>query len=265
MPNSPSTTAPLAPEPYLSFVVPVYNEERVLETSLAALKLYLDQLLADRGKGETWELVLVDDGSKDRSVEIARVWIASEAKAGRPGQTRLFQLPTNRGKGAAVRMGMLEARGKFIFFLDADLSTPLEETPGFLGSLESGYEVVLGNRRVPGAHITRRQPKLRETLGKCFTLLVNLALAPGVHDFTCGFKGFERSAAVTIFERSLLNGWAFDAELVVIAQTHDLKLAQVPVAWHHEDDTKVRLLAAVFGSLRDLVTITNNRLRGRYK
>jgi hypothetical protein len=124
---------------------------------------------------------------------------------------------------------------------------------------------VLGNRRVSGASITRRQPRLRETLGKCFTLLVNLALAQGVHDFTCGFKGFERNAAKIIFERSRLDGWAFDAELVVIAQTHHLKLAQVPVTWHHEDDTKVRLLHAVVGSLRDLVTITSNRLRGRYK
>lgn len=258
-----SNSSPKTTEPFLTFVVPVYNEEPVLDTSLPILRDYLDQLVEGRGKGETWEMLLVDDGSRDRSVEIVETWIEGERDC--PGTTRLLKLPANRGKGAAVRKGMLEATGRFAFFLDADLSTPLEETPGFLAALESGYEVVLGNRRVPGAQITRRQPRLRQTLGRCFTMMVNLALAPGVQDFTCGFKGFERGAAATIFQRSTLDGWAFDAELVVIAQTHGLKVVQLPVTWHHEDDTKVRLLAAVFGSLRDLMTITKNRLSGRYK
>ena len=256
-------SSPNAPEPFLTFVVPVYNEEPVLDKSLPILRDYLDQLVEGRGRGESWEMILVDDGSKDRSVEIIETWIMTERDS--PGTTRLLQLPANRGKGAAVRKGMLEAKGRFAFFLDADLSTPLEETPGFLAALESGYEVVLGNRRVPGAQITRRQPRIRQTLGRCFTMMVNLALAPGVQDFTCGFKGFERDAAATIFGRSTLDGWAFDAELVVIAQTHGLQVVQLPVTWHHEDDTKVRLLAAVFGSLRDLLTITKNRLSGRYK
>jgi dolichyl-phosphate beta-glucosyltransferase len=260
MHNSPQNPPSAAQSPFLSFVVPIYNEERILQASLEALETYLDNLMASRGKGETWELVLVDDGSQDRGIEIATAWVEAHSNS-----TRYFQLPTNRGKGAAVRKGMLEAHGQVIFFLDADLSTPLEETAGMLGSLESGYDLVLGNRRVPGAHITRRQPRLRETLGRCFTLLVNFVLAPGVHDFTCGFKGFRREAAQAIFSRSLLDGWAFDAELVVIAQSRDLKLAQVPVAWHHEDDTKVKLVAAVFGSLRDLVTVLTNKWRGCYK
>ncbi|MFT5830553.1 MAG: dolichyl-phosphate beta-glucosyltransferase [Bacteroidia bacterium] len=261
-PHTPASSAPAA-EPFVTFVVPVYNEEPVLGTSLPILRDYLDLLVKTRDKAETWELVLVDDGSKDRSVEMIEAWIRDEQD--QPGTTRLLLLPENRGKGAAVRKGMLEAAGRYVFFLDADLSTPLEETPGFLAALESGYEVVLGNRRVPGAQITRRQPRLRQTLGRCFTMMVNLALAPGVQDFTCGFKGFEREAAATIFQRSTLDGWAFDAELVVIAQTHGLQVVQLPVTWHHEDDTKVRLLAAVFGSLRDLLTITKNRLSGRYK
>jgi dolichyl-phosphate beta-glucosyltransferase len=124
---------------------------------------------------------------------------------------------------------------------------------------------VIGNRRVPGSEITRRQPIVRETLGKGFTLLVNLFLAPGVHDFTCGFKGFRRDAAQAVFQRSTLDGWAFDAELVVIAQAQNLKLAQLPVSWHHEDDTKVRLLAAVVGSGIELVQIFARRLAGRYR
>ena len=150
-------------------------------------------------------------------------------------------------------------------FMDADLSTPLNELPGLLGALDAGYDLVLGNRRAPGSRIERRQPWLRQTLGKGFTFLTQQLLAPGVHDFTCGFKGFRRDASRTIFSRSTLNGWAFDAELVVIAGVHDLKLAQVPVRWHHEDDTKVRLLQAVLGSAWELGRIFIRRMTGGYR
>lgn len=254
--------SPSTPPPLVSFVVPVFNEERVLRTSLEALAAFLEGLCAAAGRGpRDWELVLVDDGSKDGSVELIEAWAAAHPDA----PLRLERLPENRGKGAAVRHGMLVAGGDYSFFLDADLSTPLEQTPAFLAALESGSDVVIGNRRVPGSEITRRQPIVRETLGKGFTLLVNLFLAPGVHDFTCGFKGFRRDAAQAVFQRSTLDGWAFDAELVVIAQAQNLKLAQLPVSWHHEDDTKVRLLAAVVGSGIELVQIFARRLAGRYR
>lgn len=250
-----------APHPFLTFVVPVYNEERVISASLTTLTAFLGEFVAGTGRAaDDWQLLLVDDGSEDRSVELVEAFQAAHPEL----PVDLRRLPKNRGKGAAVRDGMLHARGDYVFFLDADLSTPLDETPGFVGALESGYEVVIGNRRVPGAEITRHQPKLRETLGKGFTLLVNLLLAPGVHDFTCGFKGFRREAAQKVFTRSSLDGWAFDAELVVIAQVQQLKLAQVPVRWHHEDDTKVRLVAAVVGSLVEVAQITWRRWTGKY-
>ncbi len=253
--------SPPARQPYISFVIPVYNEERVIAASLETLVEFLGELCAQRGQTEAgWQLLFVDDGSLDSTVERIETYCAAHPEL----PIQLERLPKNRGKGAAVRHGMLTATGDYIFFLDADLSTPLDETAGFLGSLESGCDVVIGNRRVPGARVTRHQPKLRETLGRGFTLLVNLLLAPGVHDFTCGFKGFRREAARCVFERSSLDGWAFDAELVVIAQVKNLKLAQLPVSWHHEDDTKVRLLAAVFGSLIEVAQITSRRIAGRY-
>ena len=248
--SAPST--PSEAVPHVSFVVPVYNEEKVLEGSLDELRGFLEELSTAAGRDpRDWELLLVDDGSTDRSVELIEAWRAACPDA----PVRLERLARNQGKGAAVRHGMLAARGAYSFFLDADLSTPLDQTGAFLAALESGSDVVLGNRRVPGSRITRRQPLVRETLGKGFTILVNLFLAPGVHDFTCGFKGFRRDAAQAVFQRSTLNGWAFDAELVVIAQAQDLKLAQLPVSWHHEDDTKVRLLGAVVGSAIELVQI----------
>jgi dolichyl-phosphate beta-glucosyltransferase len=254
--------SPTTRQPYVTFVIPVYNEARVIAASLATLADFLAEITLERGQSEAgWQLLCVDDGSTDHSVELIRDFIAAHPEL----PVELECLPENRGKGAAVRAGMLAAAGRFVFFLDADLSTPLDQTGAFLAALESGSDVVIGNRRVPGAEITRHQPKLRETLGKGFTLLVNLLLAPGVHDFTCGFKAFQNDAAQRVFQRSSLDGWAFDAELVVIAQVQNLKLAQLPVSWHHEDDTKVRLVAAVFGSLIEVGQITARRLRGRYK
>lgn len=238
--------------PALSLVVPVYNEELVLERSLAALFAYAE------GLRMPFEVLCVDDGSHDRSAAILA------AHAARDARLRVERHAANRGKGAAVRTGMLAASGARVVFLDADLSTPLEQTPALLAALET-HDVALGNRRMSGAAIHRRQPWMRQTLGKGFTLLTRVLLASPVSDFTCGFKAFRRDAAQRIFSRSTLDGWAFDAELVAIAHAQRLSIAQVPVTWHHEDDSKVRVLHAVGSSLRDLVVIAARRVAGRYR
>lgn len=239
--------------PDLSIVLPVYNEEQVLDATFEVLIPFLE------GLDRTFEVICADDGSSDRSPEI----LARLAQA--DPRIKVETLEQNRGKGAAVKVGVLAATGERVIFMDADLSTPLDEIVPFLGALDSGYQVVIGNRRAPGSNITRHQPWIRETLGKGFTVLTRILLAPGVHDFTCGFKGFTREAAQKIFRRSTQNGWAFDAELVVISQELGYRLAQVPVKWHHEDDTKVKLGAAVFGSLKELSVISLNRARGVYQ
>jgi dolichyl-phosphate beta-glucosyltransferase len=241
------------PAPQLSIVVPVYDEEQVLERTLPAMVRYAERL------GRSFELVCVDDGSNDRSAEIlARA-------AARDARMRVESHAHNRGKGAAVRTGVMAARGDLIFFLDADLSTPLEEMQGFIAALESGHDVAIGNRRARGSRITRRQPWIRERLGRGFTLLTCFLLAPGIDDFTCGFKGFRRDAARRVFERASLPGWAFDAEVVVAAREQGLSIAQIPVSWRHEDDSKVRLLPAVLASLRDMWIIYRRRRAGRYR
>ncbi len=239
--------------PQVSIVLPIYNEASVLEENLGRVVVHMEAL------GRSFELVCVDDGSSDASLSIL------EAFQARDPRLRFTGLPSNQGKGAAVRQGMLLAEGEAVIFMDADLSTPLDEVAGFLGALDSGYDVVIGNRRAAGSEITRHQPWIRETLGRGFTLLTNALLAPGVRDFTCGFKAFKQAASQSIFKRSTLNGWAFDAELVVIAKEQGLKLAQVPVAWHDEDGTKVRILNAVLGSLKDLIWIASKRIRGQYR
>ena len=244
------------PPPGLSVVLPVYNEALVLERTFGELLPFLDRL---EGVAGDFEVVCVDDGSRDGSPAILERAAAADARV------RVTTLPANRGKGAAVRAGVLAARGAKVLFMDADLSTPLAETRPFLTALASGYDVAIGNRRAPGSEIRRRQPWLRQTLGKGFTVLARTLLASGVDDFTCGFKAFRAEAAREIFRRSTLDGWAFDAEVLVIARAQGKKLAQLPVTWRHEDDTKVRLGAAVLGSLRDLCVIWLRRVRGKYR
>lgn len=246
------------PAPGLSVVIPVFNEALVLRETFNALVPFLEGLEGLGTGSGSFEIVAIDDGSKDDSLAILRELARSDARL------LVDALPENRGKGAAVRVGMLAASGERSLFMDADLSTPLEEIPRFLAELDAGHDVVIGSRRAPGAEITRHQPWLREHLGRGFTMLTRLLLAPGIHDFTCGFKAFRRDAAQEIFRRSTLDGWAFDAELVVIARELGYEITQVPVRWRHEDGTKVRLGTAVLGSLRELFVIRGNRRRGLY-
>lgn len=261
--SPPLRTPPSPPEgvaPYLSVVLPVFNEGQVLDRNLDRLVAFLEeQQYGGAELDRSFEIVAVDDGSRDDSRAIL------DARAAADPRLRVLGFEQNRGKGAAVRDGMLAARGSYAVFMDADLSTPLEEFGPLVAALESGYDAVLGNRRSPGSQIERHQPWLRETLGKGFTLLTQLLLVPGVHDFTCGFKGFRRDAARTVFSRSTLDRWAFDAELVVIISEQGLRLAQVPVRWKHEDDTKVRVLSAATRALFDLLRVRVRRMRGLYR
>jgi dolichyl-phosphate beta-glucosyltransferase len=249
---------PRADAPFLSVVLPVYNEALVLAANLRTVLAFLDERCFG-GDGAGFEVVAVDDGSRDASAGILH------AAAQQDARVRLESLPHNRGKGAAVRTGMLAARGRYVVFMDADLSTPLEELLPMLAALQDGHDVVLGNRRAAGSRIERRQPWLREFLGKGFTGLTRLLLVPGIDDFTCGFKGFTADASRRVFTRSRLDRWAFDAELVTIAAVQGLKVTQIPVRWRHEDDTKVRIVASVLRSLADLLRIRWRRLRGAYR
>ena len=255
-PQTPVSDPPVAgpgPDLELTVVLPVFQEERVLAATLEALVADLER------RATRFEIRVVDDGSTDRSPEIA-----SRAAAGDPRIVAL-RAEENRGKGAAVRIGMLGARGTRCVFMDADLSAPLSELDGILAALDEGFDLAIGSRRAPGAHIERHQPRLRELLGKGFTALTRTVLAPGVDDFTCGLKGFRHEAAHSIFAVSALDGWAFDAELIAIARAQGWSWKQVPVRWHHEEDSKVRVVSAVVGSLRDLARILVRRARGAYR
>ena len=159
---------------------------------------------------------------------------------------------------------MLAARGAWVLFMDADSSTPIEEWKKFEPYLRQGYEVVIGSRKMPGAAIRVRQPRLRETLGVVFTQLSNLLVGGSVSDFTCGFKCFQLDAARRIFALQRLEGWGFDAEILFIARRLGHRIQEIPVTWAAAETTKVRMLRDGLRSFAELLTIRFEACRGRY-
>jgi dolichyl-phosphate beta-glucosyltransferase len=242
-----------APSPRLSFVLPIYNEAKNLERLFEQLVPFAESL------GQPFEMLCVDDGSRDDSLRILK------QIAARDDRFRIEALPVNKGKGAAVRHGMLAARGELAIFMDADLSTDLKATGPLLAELENGTDVVLGSRHEARSKISRHQPFARELLGKWFRKTSSRIFAPEIHDFTCGFKGFRTPAAREIFGRSRIDGWAFDLELVTIARDLGYRIAQVDVEWQHFGDSKVRVLSAAVTTLRDMGKVALNRALGRYR
>lgn len=248
-PAKPRTPDPGGPQ--LSVVIPAYNEEAVLA---ATLEDVIDHLTT---AGVSHEVIVADDGSTDRTAEI----VAGTARS----MSSIRLLPgAHRGKGAAVKRGMLEARGAWVLFMDADSSTPIEEWKKFEPLLEQGCEVVIGSRRIPGAAIKVHQPRLRETLGVVFTQLSNLLVGGSVSDFTCGFKCFQRAAALRIFALQRLDGWGFDAEILFIARRLGHRIREVPVVWTAAETTKVRMLRDGLRSFTELLTIRLGACRGWY-
>jgi dolichyl-phosphate beta-glucosyltransferase len=244
---------PPAAEPRVSYVLPVFDEEQRVAELLRRLVPTADEL------GHTLELVFVDDGSEDDTVALLEAARANEPRI------RVERLPENRGKGAAVRHGMLTARGALRVTMDADLSTDLEALPRLIAGLEAGYDVVLGSRNLPGAVLGSRQPFSRELLGRGFRRLAAKLFAPEVSDFTCGFKGFRAAAAEAVFERTTIDGWAYDVELVVVARLLGYRIGEVPVRWSHASGSKVDVPWAVLEALSDLVRIAARRRAGRYR
>ena len=240
-------------EPFLSVVLPVYNEQARLPLALADILDYLAQ-----SKGP-WEIVIADDGSTDRTPELIREW------SGREPRIRAVALGRNQGKGEAVRRGMLEAKGRYRLFRDADASTKMREFDRFLPALERGAGVVIGSRRVAGSQTTAHQPWLRETLGRGFTWLCRLLFVWRVHDFTCGFKAFSAEAAEAVFSRQRTRRWAFDAEILFLADRLGFAIEQIPVVWADSPGTKVRLFLDVSRSFAEILSIRTSHLLGLYR
>ncbi len=233
--------------PLLSIVVPAYNEERRIGASLEKILAYLAR------KPFAAEVVVVDDGSSDRTTGVAR-----EALEGRL-PFRLVRFDENRGKGAAVKAGVLASAGQAVLFTDADLSAPIEELDTFLLELDKGFDVVIGSRAIPGCDIRVPQARHRQALGRFFNRLVRLFVMKGCRDTQCGFKLFRREAALDLFTRLRTAGFAFDVEILLLARKLGYRIAEVPVVWCDSRPSRVGILRGSWGMLTDLFRI--RRLR----
>jgi glycosyltransferase involved in cell wall biosynthesis len=240
----------------LSVVIPVFNEEARLRETLAAVGRHLSQLAAERATGG-FEIVVSDDGSRDRSVALAE-------EVARELPVKLLRGERNQGKGAAVRRGMLAAAGDPVFFFDADLSTPLSEMAPFLDALDAGADIVIGTRKHREATIVRPQPWHRVQLGLAYTRLVNLLLGLSVSDYTCGFKAFRAAALGEVFTRQRLDRWSFDAEILFLAHRRRLRTAEIPVRWADRPDSRVQVAGAIVKSFLELLEIRRRAARGDY-
>lgn len=215
--------------PELSLVVPAYNEEKRLPVSLARIA----EWLGSRVPGLSAEVLVVDDGSSDRTAAVAE-----KTAAGLGLDFRVIRLPENRGKGAAVRAGVLEARGANVLVTDADLSTPIEEVDKLLAA---AAPVAIGSRGVDATLVKQRQSLFRVASGRLFNLLVRLLAVSGIRDTQCGFKLFRADAAREVFSRATVDRFAFDVEALLLARRLGYRIAEVPVLWFNSPDTRVGL------------------------
>ena len=238
--------------PYLSVVVPAYNEARRLEQPLRTVSGHL------ASRPYSTELVVVDDGSEDGTFELVQV-LAGALKV----PVRAFRYRPNRGKGHALKVGFAHARGDRILFTDADLSTPIQQLDALNQAIDLGYDIAIGSRKKAGAEIRVHQPWYRERMGKVFTWLVRSFLTD-VSDVTCGFKMFRGDIGRALFAHLRIDDWAFDAELLLLAKRRGYKIQEVPVRWEDQSGTKVRLLRDAWSSARGLLKIMYNDRRGLY-
>ncbi len=243
----------MASEPLgLSIIFPAYNEAEGLVAALEAALAYV------RSRALEAEVLVVDDGSRDTTADLARAFAATHP------EVRVLSHTPNRGKGYAVKVGMLAARGAQRVFLDVDLATPVEELDGLRKALDDGAAVVIGTRYVPAARVEVRQRLPRRSMGAAFRALARSILRLPVSDFTCGFKGFAAPAAERLFGRLTEYGWAFDAELLLLAVRAGWQPVEVPVRWRDVRGSTVAPLSAAVESWRALRRIRANDRRGLY-
>jgi dolichyl-phosphate beta-glucosyltransferase len=229
--------------PQLTVVIPAYNEEALIESTTRDIAGYLDRL------GLVFEIIIVDDGSADRTIEIARR-LSEEIPGVRP-----VSYSRNMGKGHAVRTGMLEAAGERVLFTDADNSTPIDELPALMSALDDGCGVAIGSRAVRGSVRTIHQPYYRELGGKIINLFIQFFAVPGIRDTQCGFKLFTKDAARQVFSRGVIDDFSFDVEALFLARRLGFKIAELPVHWANRGESSVRPFRDGARILTDIIRI----------
>ncbi len=239
---------------YLSVVIPAFNEESRLPATLQEILHYLGR------QSYSSEVVVVDDGSKDRTADVVR-----QVPAG-PVPVRLCRHAdgANHGKGAALKLGMSHATGEYRLLTDADNSTSIDQVERFWPELERGFAVVIGSRKIAGAEVAVHQPLYKELAGRTGNLLIRMMAAPGILDTQAGFKIFTRRSAEELFPRLTIDRWGYDFELIAIARELGFKVREVPIRWVNSPDSKVRL-NSYFEVLGEVWKVHRNLKSGRYR
>ena len=231
----------------LSIVIPAYNEENSIEASVREVMGYFSD------KQLSYEIIVVDDGSIDGTLSVARK-LAEEISA-----IRVCSYLPNRGKGFAVRTGMLAAEGERILFTDADGATPIDELPALMSALDAGYGVAVGSRAAPGAIRVIHQPFYRELGGRALNLFIRLFTVPGIDDTQCGFKLFTKDAARAIFSQCMIDRFSFDVEALYLARRFGYKITELPVHWTHHGNSRVRPIRDGLRMFLDIAKIRLHR------
>jgi dolichyl-phosphate beta-glucosyltransferase len=233
----------------ISIVIPAYNEQNRLGPSLKKIRSYVDS-----SGWEFCEIVVVNDGSRDRTSDVAREHGA-----------RVLENPGNRGKGYTVRHGMLEAKGDWVLYTDADLSSPIEELEKLWAAVvRNKAQVAIGSRAVDRSLVGVHQPFVRELSGRSFNLIMRMITGLPFRDTQCGFKLFEANTARDVFSRQQLEGFGFDVEVLFIAQRLGRRALEVPVRWDNVEGTKVSLWSGAKAFL-DPLKVRLNAIKGLYR
>lgn len=237
-------------EPFLSLIVPAYNEEARLPLSLPQIHEFLTS------QSFSWEIVVVDSGSRDHTAQVVRDFAA------RWSGVRLVQV-ARPGKGLAVRSGMLASHGDYRFICDADLSMPIDQLPRFLPPQMPDVDIAIASREAPGAS-RHDEPPYRHLVGRAFNLLARRLTIPEIQDTQCGFKCFRRAAAEDLFRVQRLDGWTFDVEVLYVALRRGYRIVEVPIPWYYTPGSRVRVLRDSLTMFADLFRIRRNWRRGVY-
>lgn len=237
--------------PFLSIIIPAYNEEHRLPNTLKQAANFLNS------QPYRSEVIIVENGSTDKTLEIAQRFSREN-----PGFQVLHE--EKSGKGLAVQRGMLAARGEYRFMCDADFSMPVDQINRFFPPVLRNFDVAIASREAPGA-IRFHEPQHRHLGGRLLNLLIRLLVLPGLHDTQCGFKCFTAQAAETLFRNQTLEGWSFDIEILFLARKLGLSIIEVPIPWYFNPESKLNLAKDAIKMSLDILKIRQNDLQGVYK
>ncbi len=234
---------------FLSVVIPAHNEENRLPDTLEQVFRFLQK------QSFSSEVIVVENGSTDNTFEVAQTFAKSHEN--------LRVIQSERGKGAAVKRGMLEARGEYRFMCDADLSMPVDEIVKFIPPTSENFDVLIASREAKGS-VRYNEPSYRHLGGRGINYIIQVLILPGLNDTQCGFKCFRAGIAKEIFQKQTLSGWSFDIELLFIARRRGYRIREAPVHWYFHPETKVSAVRDALRMIGDIFRIHANALRGKY-